>query len=125
MPQPPKPTEAELSILQILWRLGQPATVKEVHIHESRTRDLGYTAVLKLMQTMHGKGLLIRDDSERAHRYWPVLAKARTQDLLLGDFMNKVFSGSAGEMVQMALHGRKLTDRERSELQALLGEKSR
>ena len=125
MSQPPKPTDAELGILRTLWAMPGAATVKEVHGEEAKTRDLGYTAALKLMQTMHDKGLLIRDDSERAHRYWPVLAKERTQDLLLGDFMDKVFAGSAGELVQMALHGRKLSDRERGELQALLAEKAR
>ncbi len=125
MTLPPKPTDAELGILRTLWELGGSATVKEVHAQQAAGRDLGYTAVLKLMQTMHDKGLLVRDDSERAHRYWPVLAKQRTQRMLLGDFMDRVFSGSAGELIQMALHGRKLSATERAELKALLEEKSK
>lgn len=118
----PKPTESELEILGVLWRLG-PSTVKQVHQELSKERDLGYTAALKLMQTMLDKGLLSRDDSERAHRYWPLEAKARTQKALLGDFMERVFAGSAGDLVQMALKGRRLHPDEKEALRALLGEK--
>ena len=118
----PRPTEAELSILQVLWERG-PATVKEVHQALTREREMGYTASLKLMQTMFDKGLLHRDDSERAHRYWPVVAKDRTQKALLGDFLDKVFAGSAPDLVQMALQGRRLKAEEKEALKALLQEK--
>ncbi len=118
----PIPTDTELEILRALWELG-PSTVKQVHQRLGQGRDLGYTTVLKMMQTMHDKGLLLRDDSERAHRYWPLEAKARTQKALLGDFLDRVFSGSAGELVQMALGGRKLSPEDRAELKALLEEK--
>lgn len=118
----PKPTESELEILGVLWRLG-PGTVKQVHQELAKDRDLGYTAALKLMQTMHDKGLLLRDDSERAHRYWPKEPQARTQKALLGDFMDRVFAGSAGDLVQMALKGRRLNAGEKEALRALLEEK--
>lgn len=118
----PKPTEAEVGILQVLWELG-PSSVKEVYARVGRERALGYTAVLKLMQTMLDKGLLERDESERAHRYWPAQAKTRTQKTLLGDFMNRVFAGSAGELVQMALQGRRLSPEEKTALRELIKEK--
>ncbi len=118
----PKPTEAEVGILQLLWELG-PSSVKEVYARVGQERALGYTAVLKLMQTMLDKGLLERDESERAHRYWPAQAKSKTQRALLGDFVNKVFAGSAGELVQMALQGRRLSPEEKASLHGLLKEK--
>ena len=120
----PKPTEAEVGILQVLWELG-PSSVKEVYARVGQERELGYTAVLKLMQTMLDKGLLARDESERAHRYWPAQAKSKTQKSLLGDFMNRVFAGSAGELVQMALQGRKLRPEEKAVLRELLKEKGK
>ncbi|MBL0311813.1 MAG: BlaI/MecI/CopY family transcriptional regulator [Holophagaceae bacterium] len=118
-PPTPKPTEAEVGILQVLWELG-PSSVKDVYGRVGRERALGYTAVLKLMQTMLDKGLLERDESERAHLYWPAQAKSKTQRALLGDFMAKVFAGSAGELVQMALQGRRLRPEEKAALRELL-----
>ncbi len=123
IPPTPKPTEAEVGILQVLWELG-PSSVKEVYARVGLERELGYTAVLKLMQTMLDKGLLARDESERAHRYWPAQAKSKTQKTLLGDFMDKVFAGSAGDLVQMALQGRKLRPDEKATLRELLKEKT-
>lgn len=120
--QAPKPTEAEVGILQVLWELG-PSSVKEVYARVGQERALGYTAVLKLMQTMLDKGLLERDESERAHRYWPAQAKSKTQRALLGDFLDKVFAGSAGDLVQMALQGRRLRPAEKTALRELLKEK--
>ncbi len=118
----PKPTEAEVGILQVLWDLG-PSSVKEVYSRVGQERALGYTAVLKLMQTMLEKGLLERDESERAHRYWPAQAKSKTQRALLVDFMAKVFGGSAEALVQMALQGRRLRSAEKAALRELLKEK--
>lgn len=124
----PKPTETELAILRALWSLG-PATVKQVHQHlieeMGRDRELGYTTVLKMMQTMLEKGLLQRDDSEKAHTYRPTEAKGRTQKALVGDFVDRVFAGSAGELVQMALRGRRLSAEEKAALRALLEEETR
>ena len=123
MPPLPKPTETELAILRALWSLG-PATVKQVHQHlieaMGRDRELGYTTVLKMMQTMHDKGLLRRDDSERAHTYRPAEPMGRTQKALVGDFVDRVFAGSAGELVQLALQGRRLDAKEKAALRAML-----
>lgn len=116
----PKPTETELVILKALWELG-PATVRQVHEHLGQ--DQGYTTVLKMMQTMHDKGLLRRDESSRSHVYAPSEERGRMQKSLVSDFMDKVFSGSALDLVQTALQGRKLTAKEKAELQKLLGEK--
>ncbi len=124
----PKPTETELAILRALWSLG-PATVKQVHQHliaeMGRDRELGYTTVLKMMQTMLEKGLLQRDDSEKAHTYRPTEAKGRTPKALVGDFVDRVFAGSAGELVQMALQSRRLSAKEKAALKALLDEELR
>jgi len=116
----PRPTEAELEILRLLWALKGPATVKEVAARYGLGRDLGYTAVLKLMQTMHDKGLLRRDVSERAHRYWPAQAPELTRSSLVGDLIDRAFEGSAGALVQTALRGRHLDEAEREALLKLL-----
>jgi predicted transcriptional regulator len=116
----PKPTETELLILQALWELG-PATVRQVHEHLGQ--DQGYTTVLKMMQTMHGKGLLRRDESSRSHVYAPSEDRGRMQRSLMAEFMDKVFSGSALDLVQAALQGRKLSAKEKAEIQKLLKDK--
>lgn len=111
--------------IRALWSLG-PATVKQVHQHliseMGRDRELGYITVLKMMQTMLEKGLLQRDDSEKAPTYRPTEAKGRTQKALVGDFVDRVFAGSAGELVQMALQGRRLSTKEKAALKAMLEE---
>nr|WP_320133500.1 BlaI/MecI/CopY family transcriptional regulator [uncultured Holophaga sp.] len=118
-----RPTEAELEVLRVLWGLRGPATVKDVAAHYGQGRDLGYTAVLKLMQTMHEKGLLRRDASERAHRYWPTEAPEATRSILVGDLIERAFEGSAGALVQTALQGRQLDESEREALLKLLSER--
>lgn len=124
-PVPVRPTDTELVVLRALWELG-PSTVKQVHQHlieaGEREKDLGYTTVLKMMQTMHDKGLLLRDESERAHAYRPSEPKGRTQKHLVGHMVERVFGGSAGELVQMALQGRRLSAKEKAALRALLEE---
>jgi len=100
----PRPTDAELAILAALWRLG-PTTVREVHealehIHGGTT---GYTTTLKLLQIMHGKGLVTRDDSQRAHIYHPALTKQQTQEQMLGDLSRRVFDGSPAALALQAL----------------------
>ncbi|HET7844639.1 MAG TPA: BlaI/MecI/CopY family transcriptional regulator, partial [Xanthomonadales bacterium] len=90
----PKPTEAELDILQVLWQRG-PCTVREVHETLYRDEGAGYTTALKLLQVMHGKGLVERDDSQRAHVYRPVASKESTQSRFLTDIVQRVFNGSA------------------------------
>lgn len=101
----PQPTEAELNILNALWRLG-PSTVRRVHEEISKLSDLGYTSVLKLLQIMFQKGLVSRDDSQRAHVYTPALSKQDTQRQLTDDLVRRAFGGSMSELVLQALgHG--------------------
>ena len=102
MPQP-RPTEGELAILRVLWDRPGPCTVREVHDALTRTRDTAYTTVLKMMTIMADKGLVVRDESERSHRYAAVHPEPQVQSALLNDLMHRAFSGSALQLVQRAL----------------------
>ena len=97
-----KPTESELEILQILWTKGI-ATVREVHEELTNTKEAGYTTTLKLMQIMHEKGLVKRDDSMRTHIYQPAVNKERTQRHLLSKMIDTLFGGSPTQLVIQAL----------------------
>jgi predicted transcriptional regulator len=97
-----KPTEAELTLLNILWKIG-PATVRQVHDTISKTQKTGYTTVLKILQIMHGKTLVIRDESNRAHVYAPSNSEIYTQSSLLKDLATKAFGGSTSKLVMRAL----------------------
>jgi len=97
-----KPTEAELTLLNILWRLG-PATVREVHERVSESQKTGYTTVLKILQIMHEKTLVIRDESNRAHVYAAADSEVQTQSSLLKDLVSKAFGGSTSKLVMRAL----------------------
>lgn len=97
-----KPTESELEILQTLWTRGL-ATVREVHEDLARTKDVGYTTTLKLMQIMHEKGLVKRDDSMRTHVYQAAVNKEKTQKHLLGKMIDNLFGGSPTQLVIQAL----------------------
>src|SRR6476661_7882825 len=101
-----KPTESELEILQILWTKGL-ATVREVHEELSKTKDAGYTTTLKLMQIMHEKGLVKRDDSVKTHIYQPAVSREKTQKHLLGKMINTLFGGSSTQLVMQALGNHK------------------
>ena len=115
----PKPTPAELDLLQVLWPLGS-ATARQVHEAILRERpDVTYATVLRLMQIMHGKGLLIRDESERSHVYAPAQAQESLQTNLLKDFMQRAFSGSAKALVLAALKTG-ISKKEREEIEKLL-----
>lgn len=118
-----KPTESELEILQILWTKGL-ATVREVHEELSKTKEAGYTTTLKLMQIMHEKGLVKRDDSMRTHVYQAAVNKEKTQKHLLGKMIDSLFGGSPTQLVIQALgEGSHRTSREELEkIQALLDE---
>lgn len=118
---PPLPTDAELGILQVLWRRG-PSTVREVLGELGRERPVGYTTVLKLLQIMHEKGLVERDESERSHRYRAAVAEQVTQRRLVGDLIDRGFEGSAGRLVLRALSARRATPEELSEIRRLLDE---
>lgn len=97
-----KPTEAELSLLNILWKMG-PATVRQIHETVSETQKTGYTTVLKILQIMHEKSLVIRDESNRAHVYAPAKSEMVTQSSLLKDLVLKAFGGSTSKLVMRAL----------------------
>src|SRR6187402_1932505 len=97
-----KPTESELEILQVLWKKGL-ATVREVHEDLAALKDAGYTTTLKLMQIMHEKGLVKRDDSMRTLVYHAAVSKEKTQKHLLGKMSDSLFSGSPTQLVIQAL----------------------
>jgi predicted transcriptional regulator len=116
-----RPTDVELSILRALWELG-PATVRQVHEVLTADRDLAYTAVLKMMQTMTDKGLLLRDESERSHIYRPAQGRDHTLKHLVDDFLERAFGGSALDLLAMTLANRKLAPGEREEIATLLAQ---
>ena len=109
--QTPRPTDAELAILGVLWQRG-PSTVREVHDALSRTQDTGYTTVLKLLQIMTDKGLVVRDESQRAHVYQPRDPEQRTQGALIGDLIDRAFGGSPVKLVMQALSSNRATAEE-------------
>ena len=116
---PPKPTSAELDLLQVLWPLGA-ATARQVHEAMIKERpDVTYATVLRLMQIMHGKGILIRDESERSHVYAPAQPQEALQTNLLKDLMQRAFSGSAKALVLAALNSG-ISNKEREEIEKLL-----
>ncbi len=117
----PKPTAAELDLLQVLWPLGA-ATARQVHEAMQQTRpDVTYATVLRLMQIMHTKGLLTRDESERSHVYAPAQPQDSLQTNLLKDLMQKAFAGSAKALVLAALKSG-ISKKERAEIEQLLKE---
>jgi len=116
-----KPTESELEILQILWTKGL-ATVREVHEELASTKDVGYTTTLKLMQIMHEKGLVKRDDSMRTHVYQPAVNKEKTQKHLLDKMISGLFGGSTTQLVIQALGEHKASPEEIEKIQSLLND---
>ena len=120
----PRPTDAELEILKVLWRRG-PSTVREVFETLGETRGTGYTTVLKLMQIMAAKGLVERDEGERAHRYEAAAPEDETQRRLVGDLLRKAFDGSAKKLVLQALSTERATADELDEIRRLLDELER
>lgn len=119
--QLPRPTDAELEILRVLWDLG-PSTVRQVHDQLSRKRDVGYTTMLKLMQIMTDKGLLLRNESERSHVYRAKQKEAVTQKQLVKDLVSKAFGGSTEKLVMQALSSKKATAQEIADIRKLLDE---
>ena len=119
-PETPWPTDAELGILQVLWERGT-CTVREVHEVLYGDDGAGYTTALKLMQIMHAKGLVERDDSQRAHVYRSAINKQRTQKRYLADMVQRLFNGSPSQMVLHALGNHPGASREElKEIRALL-----
>ena len=116
----PRPTEAELEMLRVLWEQG-PLTVREIHeaLEENPT---GYTTTLKILQKMTEKGLVRRDESSRSHVYHPVMKAGHTQRQLVRDLMQRAFGGSAAQLVLHALSEKKATAAELAEIRSLLDE---
>lgn len=118
----PQPTKTELNILRILWVKGE-STVREVHEALNEEEPSGYTTALKMLQVMHQKGLVKRDDSQRAHVYSAAVSKHETQDNFLSDVINRLFDGSTSQMVLQALGNSPKADKEQLEkIQKLLVE---
>ena len=114
-----KPTNSELEILRVLWRKG-PSTVREVFEELNLTRETGYTTVLKLMQIMAEKGLVDREEENRAHVYRAAPSEDATQKTLVDDLMDKAFGGSAQKLVMHALTAKKASPEELAEIRKLL-----
>lgn len=115
----PRPTDAELEILRVLWDVG-PATVRRVHDELAAARDIGYTTVLKTMQIMTDKGLLSRDATSRSHVYEPRLKREHTQRQLIRDLVDRAFEGSASGLVMRALTDKPVDANELAEIRRLL-----
>ena len=121
---PQKPTAAELQILQVIWDRG-PSTVREVHEALREEKALGYTTVLKLMQIMTTKGLVRRNEDQRAHVYEAQQPAEKTKRQLAADMLERVFDGSARELMLHALAAQRSTRQEIEELRNLLDEHER
>src|ERR1043166_4846671 len=119
-----KPTASELQILQVLWERG-PSTVREVHDALQEEKALGYTTVLKLMQIMTAKGLVRRNEDQRAHVYEAQQPAEKTKRQLAADMLERVFDGSARELMLHALAAQRSTRQEIEELRSLLDEHER
>ncbi|HUL34791.1 MAG TPA: BlaI/MecI/CopY family transcriptional regulator [Candidatus Eisenbacteria bacterium] len=124
MTKPLKPTASELAILQVLWERG-PSTVREVHESLNEKKALGYTTVLKLMQIMTVKGLVRRDEKQRAHVYEVCQPAERTKREFAADLLQRVFDGSASDLMLHALATHSASKKEMEELRRLLDEYER
>jgi BlaI family penicillinase repressor len=114
-----KPTESELDILSILWE-KQSATVREVHEIIQQTKGVGYTTTLKLMQIMHEKGLVSRDESSKTHIYIPCFEKEKAQEQYVGKIIKTLFSGSTSQLVMQALGNHKASQEDLTEIKQLI-----
>jgi predicted transcriptional regulator len=121
MSTPPRPTPAELEILRVLWQRG-PSTVREVHERLREDRATGYTTVLKMLQIMTDKGLVARDERQRAHVYSARRPEAQTQRQLVRDLLERAFDGSAMKLVMHALADRETSPEEVARIRQLLDE---
>ncbi len=117
----PRPTDAELEILTVLWSRG-PSTVRDVHEIIARRKPTQYTTVLKTMQIMAEKGLVRRDETARAHVYEAARAREWTERQIAGDLLERAFNGSAGRMMLGALSARRASKKDLAELRRLLDE---
>jgi len=115
----PRPTESELELLQILWQ-KEPATVRDIYDALNEEKASGYTTVLKLLQIMTTKGLVVRDEANRAHVYRAAFSQDAMQSRLLADLTNRLFAGSAAQLALHALSMGNASDDELAEIRALL-----
>lgn len=115
----PHATEAEVEILQVLWQRG-PSTVRDVHAALDAVRRTGYTTVLKLLQIMQEKGMVHRDESERAHVYSAASSEADVQGEIVGHLVDRVFAGSASKLVLRALKAKPVDEEELRAIRAML-----
>ena len=115
----PRPTDAELAILRILWERG-PCTVRQVHEQLARDRPAAYTTALKLLQIMADKGLVDRDERERTHIYKAKLSEDQTQRQLVRDLLDRAFGGSAGKLVMQALATKRASPDELREIRRVI-----
>ena len=122
-PQPPRPTDAELAILRVLWQRGS-GNVREVldAVNAARPEPLAYTTVLRFLQIMTGKGLVSREDQDRTHIYAPAVPAERTKKQMVRDLVDRAFGGSVHELVVQALGARKVSAAELREIRKLLNE---
>ncbi len=116
-----RPTDRELTILRILWDKG-PSTVRNVNEAMNEDENTGYTTTLKLMQIMAEKGLVLRDDSQFKHVYRPALTEEKAQKQLVGDLLDRAFSGSAEKLVMRALSAKKVSAKELASIRKMLDE---
>ncbi len=114
-----KPTESELEILSILWD-KESATVREVHEIVHLTKEVGYTTTLKLMQIMHEKGLVSRNETAKTHIYTPSFAKEKAQEHYVSKMIRTLFSGNSSELVLQALGNHQPSDEELSAIKNLI-----
>src|SRR3954468_7569278 len=116
----PRPTDAELAILRVLWERG-PSTVRQVHeVLVARVGPIAYTTALKLLQIMTEKGLVRRDDTDRTHVFTTRLSEEQTQRQLVRDLLDRAFGGSASKLVMQALSARRATQEELGEIRKLI-----
>jgi BlaI family penicillinase repressor len=118
-PQPIPPTKLELAILRALWRKG-PGTVREIHAAVNESRPAGYTTVLKMLQIMSEKGLVLRDDTARPQIYRVRHTQEQTQSHLVKDLIQRAFDGSVKALVMQALSTRKSSRKDLDTIKKLL-----
>jgi predicted transcriptional regulator len=122
--EPIRPTDAELDILNVMWRLG-PSTVRRAHEELVALKPWQYSTTLKLMQIMAGKGLLERDDSMKSHVYRPAIRREQTQQQLVGRLMDRAFEGSVGSLLVGALDARPTSKKELEQLRLLIEDRTK
>lgn len=118
----PRPTESELELLRILWE-NEPATVRDIYDTLNQERPSGYTTVLKLLQIMTAKGLVVRDEANRAHVYRAAISQDAMQSKILRDLSVRLFSGSAAQLALHALAMEPATQNDLDEIRALIEQK--